>query len=81
MVESKEMKRALRRHHKNRIKKRWRRLLSAWGWDKELVERYVTVMYENIPVCYDPYERGNPRRRGEVTLQEKRMALNEKEWE
>ena len=68
----KDLKRALRRHHVNRLKKK--RVNYYGGYARELPERErlrtVGVFVNTVPVC-SCWMCGNPRRHlGDVTLQE-----------
>jgi hypothetical protein len=74
-----ESKRALRRHHTDRLKRRTKKLLSRWGIYSE--EKAVNTSYNNITrcsccMCCNP-RHGIDR---SVTRQEKEADLNFKEW-
>lgn len=72
--------RAVRRHHRDRLKARARKIFKSWfsssydpGWNKTL-EYHVNVRWNNMQMC-SCYSCGNPRRfcgRNDLTMQEKR---------
>lgn len=73
-------KRALRRHHRARVRRRCHRML-AWQWlvrysDTGWLEHQVLLRAENFAVC-SCWMCGNPRRYGNArTVQERRSQLD-----
>jgi hypothetical protein len=68
-------KRAVRRHHRERLNRRCRRVLRYFehsGWSAETIRFYINKRRDNMQCC-SCHMCGNPRRKwDEVTMQEKR---------
>lgn len=75
--------RAYRRHHAQRVKDKWCKIGRRWGITDETAGNgfwgWVVRTAENMPTCSSPWCCGNPRRRGDKTLDEKRAEMNERE--
>tara|TARA_S200002703_G_scaffold154371_1_gene157065 strand:- start:227 stop:520 length:294 start_codon:yes stop_codon:yes gene_type:complete len=78
----KNMKRALRRHHYDRLKKKWKKKLrNDWFWTPEsinddLITRWVGSYTRTQTVCSSCLGCINPRKYESVTLQEQCNMLS-----
>lgn len=77
----KDLKRAIRRHHRDRMKQKAKERLSNWGlasWIKDF-DRALGIRGDTFTVC-SCYGCGNPRRRfDENTMAERRRAEADKD--
>lgn len=70
---------AYRRHHRQRMLERAKRKLRDWGDDPVWIEQSALRWADNLAKC-SCYMCGNPRRHfNELTFQEQRSKLNEKD--
>jgi len=79
----KNMKRSVRRHHYERLKKNWyRKLKDTWYWDNEWKNdeeflKFIACFLTTTPAtCSSCLGHINPRKNGEITLQEYRNLLS-----
>lgn len=78
-IEPEVKKRALRRHHNERMKVRTRKMFSRWGHTEKEMEGSIDRCYNNITRC-SCYMCGNPRKYGELSFQERKGKWSETDY-